>query len=266
MKVQVVAELGGIACGRKDVMIRQVNAAHAAGCDGVKLQWLSSPSRLVERRKAADYKGAYESLAFPLTDLDAVISHAHSLGLRAGCSAYLPEDLPVIACRADWIKLASFESGDAQFRTDAANTGRPLTISAGMCSNSELLALVAFRDEWRHFCRIVDVLACVSCYSDWIPYSQRNLAVIRVYDLDGFSDHCRDINSGHDAVLAGARILEVHMRLADSDPSNPDYGVALDPVKLRYYVDAVRRAEQSMGEPVKKGQPCESAMLKYRSA
>ena len=66
-------------------------------------------------------------------------------------------------------------------------------------------------------------------------------------------------------MLAGARILEVHMRLADSPEPNPDYGVAHDPKQLAEYVQRVRSAEAELGSGVKRLMPAEETMARYRT-
>jgi sialic acid synthase SpsE len=264
MTPYIIAELGGIAKGHLPTMLRQIDSCAEAGVSAVKAQWLSDPQRLVRRRHAQDYAGCYEALAYPIDYLGTMAEHATAHRLDFGCSLYLPGDAAKVAPFVSHIKLASFEA-HTSLRNEVMDAGRHLYLSAGMMSHAELMALVAFRDEWRHFCQLVDILHCVSHYTGWIPYGQRNLAVIRAYGLDGFSDHTRDINGGAQAVLAGARVLEVHMRPADADASHPDYGVALDPVKLGYYVRAAKEAAEMLGDPVKRPQACESDMQRYRA-
>jgi sialic acid synthase SpsE len=258
----ICAELGGIAEGRQEVMLRQIDAAADAGCDAVKGQWVSNPARLVERRKAQDYAGAYANIAYPLDWLGVMREHATARGLEFGCSVYIEGDAAKVAPFCQFIKLASFEWPDVVMLTEARNTDLRVIASTGMAGSGDDEDVIDDAVYWGGMG--VELLHCVSCYNQPIPPDQWNLAAIREYGLAGFSDHTRSVQSGHDAVLAGARILEVHSRLADSNPSNPDYGVALDPERLKDYVTLVREAEVKLGDGIKAAQLCESAMLRYR--
>ena len=80
----------------------------------------------------------------------------------------------------------------------------------------------------------------------------------------GYSDHTHDVLTGALAIAAGARILEVHFRLNDTDPANPDYATALSPGQLKDYISLVRKAELMMGDGIKRPQPAEAEMMKYR--
>jgi sialic acid synthase SpsE len=256
--------MGNCAEGDLLTMLRQIDSAKAAGCDCVKAQWLSNPARLVERRKAQDYAGNYAMLAYPLAWLGVMREHAHDLGFEWRCSVYLPEDVEAVAPFVDGLKVSSFEYRANDVFEAASGTELPVMVSLGMAEHQEMMAIVAWRDSRRRYAP-TNLLHCVSAYSVAIPPAQWNLGAIRRYGLDGFSDHTRSVQSGHDAVLAGARILEVHMRTADANPDNPDYGVALAPDRLKQYVELVREASQKLGDGVKRAQPCEAEMLKYRT-
>lgn len=263
MRTEIIAELGSIAEGRLDVMLRQVDVAQAAGADAVKLQWLSSPARLVERRHAEGYAGAYQHLAYPLGSLRAVVAYARGAGLKAGCSVYLSEDVAVLAPLVDFLKVASFEAGDVQLLgAIAATKARRVIVSSGMSDG--LLPCVAL-DALIYDCASVSVLHCVSAYP--APVDACNLALFARPDdngMSGFSDHTAWEWTGAIAVAAGARILEAHLRLDDTSPQHPDYACALDPAAFAAYVRHVRVVETMMGDGVKRMQDCEAEMMQYR--
>ena len=90
------------------------------------------------------------------------------------------------------------------------------------------------------------------------------MAVISWRELSGLSDHTRNPLTGALAVAAGARYIETHFRLNDTDPACPDYAVSRTPDELYAYIRNIRQAEILMGEPVKRIQPSEEANLRYR--
>ena len=273
--VQIIAELGGIAEGRLATMIEQVRAAKQAGCTHVKAQWLSSAARLVERRRAQAYAGAYESLAFPEAHLKALREVVKAEGMGFMCTAYLPEDIPTLVPLVDRLKIASFEAHNATMVEQAARTGAPVCISTGMMENHQVVVMLA---RLLAHSRPTDpgpwVLHCVSAYP--APLEALNLRAIQWIATQvqggiprggtrvGFSDHSAHVGTGALAVAAGAQVLEVHMRLHDSNPGNPDYATALDPGALLEYVKRVREAEGMLGYAQRSGPVgAEDAMRPY---
>jgi sialic acid synthase SpsE len=113
----------------------------------------------------------------------------------------------------------------------------------------------------------VDFLHCVSAYPT--PVEQLNLAVLRETDdhcaiWSGLSDHTTHPLVGALAVAAGARIIEAHLKLDDTDPQNPDAPHARTPTAFADYVRNIRFAKAVMGDGVKRVMPSEAAMLPYR--
>jgi sialic acid synthase SpsE len=82
----------------------------------------------------------------------------------------------------------------------------------------------------------------------------------------GLSDHTADPLTGALAVALGAKWVEAHVRLSDTDPANPDFPAALGPGGAKLYVANVRKAEAMLGRGDKRPDPAEAAMLKYRVA
>lgn len=251
MPVYVIAELGSLAEGSLETMLRQVEAAAEAGCSAVKAQWLSNPQRLVERRKAQDYAGAYQHIAYPLAWLETLRDRAKMHGMEFGCSVYLSEDVPFLAKMVDFLKVASFEAEDRAL-TDAIDA---LVPSVRVIASVGMGAGARQSSNWEH-------LHCISAYP--APLQQLNLGRIRAEGLDGFSDHSADLLTGAFAVAADARIIEFHLRLADSNQANPDYACALDPDQAKHYVGNIALAEAMMGDGWGQAQPCEADMLRYR--
>lgn len=251
----IVAELGSIAEGQLDVMLRQIDAAAEAGCDAVKVQWLSDPATLVKRRNADGYAGAYQRLAWPLEWHATLRQRAAEGGLEYWSSCYLRQDAWPLEPYVDGFKVASFEASDGPLIDTICVTGKPVLVSLGM-GGSPILSWTSPR-----------YLHCVSAYP--APMDACNLAVLWQGDrlgmrFSGFSDHTANVLTGAFAVCAGASAVEFHLRLDDSDPGNPDYSCALSPGQAKQYVANIRLAEAAMGNGIRGMQPCEAEMAKYR--
>lgn len=241
---------------------RLVDLAAEVGADAVKFQWLSSPEALAKRRRAPNYLTAYANLAFPEWWLGHLASRCRAAGVEFMCTAYLPEDIATVAFHVKRFKIASFEAMDTEFVVAHTSFVKPVIISAGMASDLEE-PLAAFRAACD--CRPADVslLHCVSAYP--CPDDQINLSLIR-QGFSGLSDHTRHPWTGALAVAAGAKIIEFHARLYDTDPHNADFLVARTPDLAADYVRNIRQAERMMGTGIKVVMPAEAPMLRYRVA
>jgi sialic acid synthase SpsE len=267
----VIAECGSCHDGSLKQAERLIEAAATAGVDIAKFQWWSDADRLADRRQVPDtYREIYRRYQVPQSWLPALRRRCDSFGLEFMATSYLPEDVPVVGLFVKRFKVASFEATDRAF-VDACQQCGPVIVSVGMMSEPEWLDLL------RHL-RAED--ACLQCVSSYpAAPEQMNLGVLRIHaacracdccgqdnwrPLPGLSDHSRDLDMGAYAVCAGAEIIEAHLRLDDTDRSNPDYAVAFTPSEFAEYVRRIRRAEVIMGSGEKTLQECERPMAAYR--
>lgn len=264
----MIAEAAATHDGSLGNALRLVDLAADIGADAVKFQWLSSAVRLCDRRRAPEYLAAYSLLVFPEDRLARLAVHAAVRGIAFMCTAYLPEDVPVVARYVDRFKVSSFEVLDASFVALHAAWPKPLVISAGMGADVRPSVAAWCREYGPRPVPRVDVLHCVSAYP--APDDQLNLIALRPnsYSLrsapTGFSDHAVGVWSGAVAVAAGARVLEFHVRLTLTSPTNADYAVSRSPHDAREYVQNVRLVERMLGHGTPGSAVCEEAMLRYR--
>jgi pseudaminic acid synthase len=155
---------------------------------------------------------------------------------RLGCPAY---------------KIASMEIVDTPLIKYAARTGKPLVISTGMASNSEILAAKLAAGGPAIF------LHCTSEYPGTIHCSdlKRINRIAHLLDGDcpvGLSDHTR-VNSVTTAVAVGlgAAVFERHLRLPE-DNTSEDFEFSLSPAEFGALVDISRDSHLAMllREPV----------------
>ena len=254
MSTFIIAEAGSCHDGEFAMAIDLIQAAANAGADACKFQYWSSAIRLAERRQASDYFETYFKYKVPESWLESLKLRCDWLDIEFMSTVYLPEDIPIIAPYVKRFKVASFEAGDREFIEAHKVFDKPIIVSTGMSREGDQIGKTGLGD--------IFLLHCVSAYP--CPVEQAGLATIRARAYAGYSDHTHDVLTGALAVAAGARILEVHFRLDDTDPANPDYTTALSPGQLKDYISLVRKAELMLGDGIKRPQPCEAEMSKYR--
>jgi N,N'-diacetyllegionaminate synthase len=142
------------------------------------------------------------------------------------------------------VPLWKIGSGDVEDHVTLdfiASTGKPLIISTGMVSLSELDEVVGYIRS-KHIPLVV--LYCVSQYP--CPPEYFNLASIELFKekypdvVIGFSDHSVD---SHDVDLAaiklGARVLEKHFSFS-RDKWGSDHKASITPAEMKAMIDAIR--------------------------
>ncbi len=265
METYVIAEVGSNHDGSISAMKKAVIDAADAGADAVKFQWTRDPARMA-RRRGQDPRGAYAEtlrryLAWP-AGWHAVIAYGcEEHGIDYMCTAFLPEDVAVVAPHVARFKVASFEAMDDGMMEAHAQYGKPVVASTGMLTEDDVHTLSTWSMDLD-----LRLLHCVSAYP--APLDALNLAILRGGRYAGFSDHSdpAETFTGALAVAAGARIIEAHVRVAGQDTSLPDYPHAMDGEQFREYVRFIRVAEQAVGQEgtVRRVQECEAAMIEYR--
>lgn len=144
-------------------------------------------------------------------------------------------------------KIASFELVDLPLIEYAAKTKKPLIMSTGMASLSEIKDAVGVAKKYG----LGDVML-MKCVSDYPAEPETmNLKLIpylsKLFNLPvGLSDHTLGIAVAVAAVAQGARLIEKHFTLSRTIKT-PDSFFSLEPQELRQMVDNIRIAESALG-------------------
>jgi len=144
-------------------------------------------------------------------------------------------------------KIASFELVDIPLIEYVAAKGKPIILSTGMASLSEIeLAVNTIRAKGNN--QIV-LLKCTSSYPA-LP-EEMNLASIRIL-RDGFnvfvglSDHSLENETSVVAIALGTSIIEKHF-IEKLEDGGPDAHFSLDMIQFSKLVKSIRLAEKTIG-------------------
>ena len=144
-------------------------------------------------------------------------------------------------------KIASFENTDLALIRRVAQTGKPVLISTGMASETELEDMV--RTARQTGCDDLILLKCTSAYPA-LPEAAnlRTIADIRErFDVQvGLSDHTLGLGVPLAAVACGATVIEKHFTLSRAD-GGVDAAFSLEPNELADLVEQSKRAWQALG-------------------
>jgi N-acetylneuraminate synthase len=144
-------------------------------------------------------------------------------------------------------KIASFELVDIPLLRRVAASKKPIIMSTGMATLSEIEeAITTIREAGGED---LALLKCTSSYP--ASPSEINLRTIphlsQAFDLPvGLSDHTLGISVPTAAVALGACIVEKHITLSRA-AGGPDSSFSLEPNEFAQMVEAVRTAKQALG-------------------
>ncbi len=145
-------------------------------------------------------------------------------------------------------KIASFEIVDIPLVKYIASKGKPIIMSCGMASLSEIEEAVnAIRELGNEE---IALLRCASAYP--AITSQMNLRTMQnmaeTFGVTvGLSDHSMGSVGAVTAVTLGAKIIEKHFCLS-RDVENPDSSFSMEPAEFKQMVQDIRQAEKAIGK------------------
>jgi N-acetylneuraminate synthase len=293
-RVYVIAEAGVNHNGQRELAFELVDAAARSGADAIKFQTFnadklastSAPKAAYQKRStdaAESQLAMLRKLELPRAWHRDLQAHARALGIDFLSTAFDTDSLAfLVALGVPLLKVPSGELTNGPLLWEFARTGKPLAVSTGMASLSEVeqgLAIIAHAfnapaepasiDEvWRSWSQPayrnslhgrVTLLHCTSQYPT--PYAEVNLLAMdtlaSAFRLPvGYSDHTEGILIPVAAVARGARLIEKHFTTDRSLPG-PDHKASLEPAELTAMVRDIRNLECALGDGSKCPQPGE---------
>ena len=146
-------------------------------------------------------------------------------------------------------KVASADFVNISLLERLSNTGKPLILSTGMTSESEIIKVTTLLNDWG--VKYV-LLHCNSTYpAAAADINLSYMKTLRNYNnLVGYSGHERGTSISLAAVALGASVLERHITL-DRSSYGSDQSASLESIGLKNLVSMVRKVPIVMGDGVK---------------
>lgn len=258
----IIAELSGNHNQSLDRALELVEAAVNAGAHAVKLQTYTADTMTLDVR-SGDFLitdpnslwygrtlyDLYEEAHTPWEWHEPIFSRCRELGVLCLST---PFDFTAVdfleSLQAPCYKIASFENTDLPLIRRVAQTGKPVLISTGMASETELEDMV--RTVRHEGCDDLILLKCTSVYpASPEAANLRTIADIRErFDVQvGLSDHTLGLGVPLAAVACGATVIEKHFTMSRAE-GGVDAAFSLEPAELKELVVQSYRAWQALGE------------------
>lgn len=258
----IIAEMSGNHNQSLDRALEIVDAAAEAGAHGLKLQTYTADTMTIQHDKGLFYIDDPNSLWHGRTLYD-LYQEAHtpwewhkSIFERARSKGLIPFSTPFDDTSVDFLedlnvpvyKVASFENKDWPLLKKIASTGKPVIMSTGASTLSDISESVAVLRE--NGCKDLVLLKCTSTY----PASAENTNLKSIPYLKelfkcyaGLSDHTRGIGAALASVSLGARVIEKHFTISRKD-GGVDSAFSIEPAELKALVEESERAWKALGE------------------
>lgn len=259
----IVAEVSGNHNGDLQRALDIIDAVAEAGASAVKFQTYTADTITINSdhprfKISADHAlwggrslyDLYTEAHTPWEWHEALFGRARERGLVAFSSPFDRSSVELLeSLGAPMYKIASLEIGDVDLLRAVAETGKPVILSNGAASLSDLdFAVRTIRATGNDD---IVILCCTSSYP--ADPSESNLRGIPVLaDMfgvrAGLSDHTPGIGAAIAAVALGACVLEKHVTLDRAD-GGVDADFSLEPQELKQLVVEATRAWASLGRP-----------------
>lgn len=274
----LIAEMSGNHNQSLARALQIVDAAAQSGADAVKLQTytaetmtlntrapgfvIEDPNSLWAGRQLYDL---YDEAHTPWDWHQPIMERAAALGMHCFSTPFddtavdFLESLDVPA-----YKIASFECTDLPLIRMVASTGKPMIISTGMATLSEIDEAV--RAARAAGCQQIMLLKCTSTY----PATPSNTNITTIPNLRaasgcqvGLSDHTLGCGVAVASVALGATLIEKHFTLKRAD-GGVDSAFSMEPAEFQMLRVETERAWQSLGQVSYGGSSAEEKSKVFR--
>ena len=274
----IIAEMSGNHNQSLEKALEIVEAAALTGVHALKLQTYTADTITLDIKtdeffisdKNSLWKGKtlyelYEQAYTPWEWHEPIMKRANELGMICFSSPFDDTAVDFLeGLNVPAYKVASPEIIHLPLLKKVASTGKPIIISTGMASISEIdEAVQAVRDGG---CKQYALLKCTSSY----PSKQEDSNVLSIPHMRnlfncevGLSDHTMGIGAAVAAVAHGATIIEKHFTLDRSD-GGVDSAFSMEPKEMKLLVTESERAWLSLGKVEYGPSFAEKDSLKFR--
>jgi len=274
----VIAEAGSNwKCGSYEEDLMQakklISVAAKAGADAVKFQTYKPETIYVKDAGTANYlsehgineniNDIFENLSMSYKMIPELAKICKQENIIFMSTPFSIEDAKEVDPCVSIHKVSSFEINHIRLLEFLAKTGKPILISTGASTYTEIDFAVNLIKKYNSK---IGLLQCTSKYPS--PLDALNLGVIphmkSRYNLPvGLSDHSIEPIIGPIvAVGIGATIIEKHFTL-DRNLPGPDHPFALIPDELELMIQSIRNSEKSKGTGQKEVLPEEKELHQF---
>jgi N-acetylneuraminate synthase len=274
----IIAEMSGNHNQSLDHALRIVEAAASCGAHALKIQTYTPDTMTLDLDEGefhiADPKSLWTGKSLyklygeaytPWEWHKPIFDRARELGIIAFSTPFDDTAVDLLEkLNVPCYKIASFENTDLPLIRRVAATGKPMIVSTGMASISELDETVRAAREAG--CKDLILLKCTSTYP--ANASDTNILTIphmrELFGCEvGLSDHTMGVGVALASVALGATVVEKHFTISRAE-GGVDSAFSMEPAEMKQLVEESVRVWQALGEVRYGATEAEKKSLVYR--
>ena len=253
----IISEIGINHNGNMDLAKELILKSKLSGCDSVKFQKRDIESVYTKEELDTPRGSPFgtttreqkEGIEFSIEQYKELEQFSKEQGLDFIISCWDLESLNLVEenLNVKYHKVASAMATDRGFLEALNNSGRPVILSVGMCTQEEVDAAVEILDNVEY------ILACTSTYPT--KAEELNLKYIQTLKEKypsikvGFSNHYNGLDACVGSIVFGAECVEFHITKDRTMYGSDQPASIQDSV---YLVDSIRKMELMVGDGIKK--------------
>ena len=260
-KPYIIAEMSGNHNQSLERALEIVEAAADSGVDALKIQTytpdtmtlnISEGEFFIEDKKSLwKGKSLYELYAEAMTPWEwhaPIMERCKKLNIDFFSSPFDATAVDFLEkLGVSFYKIASFELNDIPLIKKVAQTGKPMIMSTGMATVSEIYDAVETARQ--NGCKDIVLLKCTSSYP--ADPKEANLMTIKslrdTFGVEvGLSDHTMGMAVPIAAVAMGATVIEKHFTIKRAD-GGVDSAFSMEPQEFKEMIREVNRAKDAVG-------------------
>jgi N-acetylneuraminate synthase len=255
----IIAEMSGNHNQSLERALKIVDAAADAGASAIKIQTYTADTltikgvfKITEKSSlwyGKDLHDLYDEAHTPWDWHKAIFEHAEKRGIICFSSPFDETAVDLLESLNNPIyKIASFEINHIPLLKYIAKTGKPVIMSTGASSLSEIAEAVNVLK--REGCENLTLLKCTSTYPATAENSNLNTIphLKELFNCEvGLSDHTMGIGVAVAAIAKGANVIEKHFCL-DRSEGGVDSAFSLEPAEFKQLVIEVKNAYLALGK------------------
>ena len=248
----IIAEISANHNGSLSQAKKLISLAKTSGADAVKLQTYT-PDMMTIKKNVVNFKikkGLWKGYNLwdlynlgqpPLNWHKELFHYAKMKKIKIFSTPFSEEAIFFLeSLRCPAYKIASFEMNDYNLVKTAAKTKKPLILSTGLSSLSEIQKAVSIAKK--NGCQDLTLLYCISNYPS--RSSDFNLNYIKEFQKKyncrvGLSDHSLGSEIARYSTIAGARVFEKHIAL-QNQKKGLDLEFSLKGKDFKTYIKLIR--------------------------
>ena len=273
---KIVAELSGNHGGSIDRAMYLMSLAHEYGADLIKIQTYDEDSLTIDSKnsefliKEGLWKGyclydLYKEAKTPRTWMKTLFDYAKDNSIALFSSPFSFKDVDTLeSVNCPIYKIASFEANYLDLIAYCAQTKKPLVISTGLASLSDVDR--AYECAIKHGCSDITLLHCESKYPADPSLFNLNTIVFfkeRYKCKVGLSNHSLGDSLDIAATALGADMIEKHFT-DDRSKGGVDSAFSMDVDDLKTLVKDVTNVALSLGQKLLKDPDINDPSFKFR--